>query len=68
MNPLKPHQERVVYEKEELDKKREKLKEFINGEVFKTLEQAEQFRLSAQIEIMTQYSNVLDDRINAFVS
>ncbi len=63
---MQPHQERVVTEKSELDEKREKLTAFIGGEIFQSLDNAEQARLARQAEIMTQYSGVLGERIAAF--
>lgn len=60
---LAPHQERVVNEKHELDEKREKLSEFLKGNLFKTLEGAEKRRLQRQLRIMNSYSQVLTERI-----
>jgi hypothetical protein len=61
-----PHQERVVTEKKELDEKRVKLEEFIDGSVFPTLPQEERDRLMEQAVIMESYANVLGRRILAF--
>jgi hypothetical protein len=66
---MKPHQERVVTEKNELDAKREKLTAFIGGSldgVYRTLDKIEQSRLNRQLEAMTLYSNILGERIAAF--
>lgn len=63
---MKPHQERVVTEKTELDDKRSKLTAFIGGETYRTLDQVEQSRLNRQLEAMTLYSNILGERIAAF--
>lgn len=63
---MKPHQERVVTEKNELDEKRGKLTAFIGGETYRTLDQVEQSRLNRQLEAMTLYSNILGERIAAF--
>lgn len=63
---MQPHQERVVAEKSELDKKRAKLTSFIGGETYRTLDQVEQSRLNRQLEAMTLYSNILAERIAAF--
>lgn len=65
---MKPYQERVVNEKGELDVKRRDLAAFIGGEVYRTLNKIEQSRLNRQLEAMTLYSNVLAERIAAFVS
>lgn len=64
---MKPYQERVVTEKHELDDKRQKLAIFIgDGGAGRTLDAAEQSRLSRQLEAMTLYSNALGERIAAF--
>jgi len=63
---MQPHQERVVTEKTELDDKREKLTAFIGGDVYRTLDKAEQSRLNRQLEAMTLYAHVLGERIAAF--
>lgn len=64
---LQPHQQRVVAEKEELDKKALALSEFIGtSRTFTTLDLAEQERLRAQNELMWQYSEILGARIAAF--
>ena len=63
---MKPHQERVVVEKAELDAKCDKLRTFITGDVFKTLDDDEQNRLTRQLEVMTEYSQILEDRIENF--
>jgi hypothetical protein len=63
---MKPHQERVVQERKDLDEKIDKLDEFIDGEIFKTLPKDEQDRLVVQSAAMTNYSDILYARINAF--
>jgi len=65
---LQPHQQRVVDEKKELDDKREKLLTFINGQIFRNLEQAEKDRLLTQYGVMGVYSEILHQRIRAFSS
>ena len=65
---MKPHQERVVTEKNELDAKRENLTVFLGSEVCRTLHKMEQSRLNRQLEAMTLYSNILGERIAAFVA
>lgn len=63
-----PHQQRVVDEKIELDKKRALLDNFIgNNPIYKTLSIEEQFRLSDQYMYMSQYSEVLTKRIGEFL-
>ncbi len=64
---MQPHQQRVVDEKTELDKKAKALSEFIgNSPVFLTLDSAEQERLKEQNDVMWQYSEILGARISAF--
>jgi hypothetical protein len=65
---MKPHQERVVTERNELDEKRDKLITFIGGDIYRTLDKVEQSRLNRQLEAMTLYSNILGERIAAFVA
>ena len=63
---LKPHQERVVTEQKELAEKLEKLTAFTFTDTFAALPTPEQERLNRQHGIMTQYVNVLGERIAAF--
>ncbi len=64
---MKPHQERVVTEKQELDAKLEKLAAFIIGDIFPTLPDAEQSQLQRQRNAMEDYSEILGERITAFL-
>jgi hypothetical protein len=66
MKKLKPHQERVVAEKAELDEKHAKLIAFGQSEQFASVDPAEQERLKRQSKIMDEYSQVLGERIAAF--
>jgi len=63
---MKPHQERVVAEKKELDEKIAKLDQFVDGDVYDDLDEEEQDRLTRQREAMGDYSDVLGERIEAF--
>lgn len=64
---MKPHQERVVAEKAELDSKLIKLNSFVNeNPAFASLIADEQMRLRRQAEIMFAYSEILRERIDAF--
>lgn len=65
---LAPHQQRVVDEQAQLDEKRAKLAQFLQGDLVKTLPDDEQERLQRQSNIMQDYSDVLSERIAAFVS
>ena len=64
---LQPHQQRVVDEKSELDKKAMALSNFIAlSPVFATLDSVEQERLKEQNDVMWKYSEILGARIAAF--
>lgn len=67
MTTLAPHQQRVVDEKTELDKKATALSNFIgHSEIFPKLDAAEQERLREQNDVMWRYSEILGARIAAF--
>ncbi len=63
---MKPHQQRVVDEMKELNIKRDKLTEFIKGDLFKTLDDGEQSRLNRQLFVMGEYAGILAERIVHF--
>lgn len=64
---MQPHQQRVVDEKAELDKKLTALDLFIEtNAIFKKLDPAEQSRLKRQSNAMAEYSMILEERIAAF--
>jgi len=64
---MEPHQQRVVDEKTELDDKREKLSAFkASNPLYVKLPEDEQHRLSRQLAVMTEYSEILGERIGAF--
>lgn len=64
---IQPHQQRVIDEKAELDKKAKALSEFIGmNSLFDKLDPDEQERMKEQCEIMWQYSEILERRIAAF--
>lgn len=66
MKELAPHQQRVVDEKATLDDNLAKLNRFIGGEIWATVDKAEQRRLVRQRTIMYLLQDVLDERIAAF--
>jgi len=70
VSTLAPHQQRVVEEKRELDDKLQKLTAFVSSEKFSTIvqDEAERGRLVCQEEVMRQYSEILGERIDAFVA
>ena len=66
---LKPHEQRVVAEKAELDERLEKLANFISSsDVFRALPGTEQGLLIAQACAMVQYQTLLAARIDNFTA
>lgn len=63
---MPPHQQRVLDEAQELDGRIEKLGIFLDCVTFETLPQDEQQRMSLQLSIMKQLSQVLHERIAEF--
>lgn len=63
---MPPHQERVITEQVELQDKIDKLYKFTTIDAFKSLDKAEQDRLSEQLQHMIDYNRVLLERITAF--
>ena len=63
---MQPYQQRVVDEKDELDAKRDRLRAFFGTDLYRELDPTEQSRLNRQLEAMTLYSNILEERIAAF--
>jgi hypothetical protein len=63
---MKPHQQRVVEEKAELDAKMEKLGAFLGTPAYAGLSEAERSRLRSQALFMVGYSVILGERIEAF--
>lgn len=66
MKTYQPHQQRVIDEKAELDDRRSKLAAFLYTGTFEALDAAERERLEKQLRLMTSYSDVLGERIEAF--
>lgn len=64
---MKPYQQRVVDELNQLQVKRDNLAIFLTDrDVFATLPVAEQRRLEQQAEVMSQYASILKERIADF--
>lgn len=63
---LEPHQERMLQEEIDLDKKIIALNKFIAGPTFSTLDAAEQERIQRQLTHMGGYLKALHERIDAF--
>ena len=59
-------QERVIAEKHELDNRISKLKHFNDSSQFDEIPPGEMIRLRSQLVIMTEYSDILQNRINNF--
>lgn len=64
---MKPHQDRVVEERQELAAKIERLQAFVNGPQFTVIGPDERERLLRQLVVMHSYERVLGERIAAFV-
>jgi hypothetical protein len=65
---MQEFQQRVIDEKAALDERITKLETFSQGPVYATLPEAEQTRLGHQVEYMQMYSDVLGERIAAFIA
>lgn len=65
---MKPHEERVVVEKHELDEKIVRLAAFIQSEAFDKVPASEQSLLREQHGTMIRYSDILGERIDVFIS
>jgi len=63
---MEPYQERVVVERRELNEKRKKLICYIQSPQFHSVNGAEKARLHRQAAIMSDYYDILTERINSF--
>lgn len=63
---LQPHQQRVVEEKTALDEKLTKLVAFYDTPLYAKLDTAEKVRLQRQGQAMSEYADILEERIAAF--
>jgi len=63
---LHPYQQRMVCEAQELDNRIANLEEFLAGDLFPSLPEAEQTRMRIQLPAMKIYSQTLHERIKAF--
>ena len=58
------YQDRLNIERDELNDRISKLKNFIaNNETFRNLQEAERGRMTRQLEAMTEYSQILAERL-----
>lgn len=62
----KPHEERVLAEKKDLDEKRGKLSYFMHSDTFASLSAINQGLLMVQLAAMDGYSEALSRRIELF--
>lgn len=60
---IKPHEQRLVNEEDDLSDKWNKLNAFLKTVVFNELEMADQCLLRAQLSAMTAYLDILNMRI-----
>lgn len=65
---LQPHQLRVVAERDDLNRRVESLRAFIRSDTFKAVERDERRRLIRQEVVMTEFAEILSERIAAFES
>jgi hypothetical protein len=63
---LRPHQQRVLYEHQDLCQRVHRLQAFLGTATFGAQPEAEQLRLRQQAEHMASYEQVLRERIAAF--
>lgn len=68
ISSLQPHQQRVVAEQEAIHAQATALQNFINGDVFPTVDAAEQARLLKQNQLQWELHAVLGERIEYFKS
>lgn len=65
---MQPYEQRVIDEKSELDTKLEKLKVFIDSDMFQKLGHIEKDLLIWQAQVMCEYSTILERRIAVFMA
>ena len=63
---LPEYQQRVLDELNELEARTHRLYDFFHTKLYESLDPAEQQRLTRQHDLMTQYAEVLHERILAF--
>lgn len=60
---MRPHQQRVIVERQELRERLDKLENFLASDLFRTIDHEEGVLLWAQRGAMAQYLAVLDRRV-----
>ena len=69
MSPtLLPHEQRVVDERQELEAKLSKLRDFLKTDICLSLPVNERSLLARQARVMAEYSEILAERINSFLA
>lgn len=61
---MEPFVSRLIVERQELDEKISKLRAFMAGDAFKTVDKVQQMLLAVQYQAMVTYSLVLSQRID----
>lgn len=65
---FKPHEQRVIQERNDLNEKIQKLDDFIErNDLFKELPSRDQELMTSQYNVMLQYVRILNERIGRFV-
>jgi len=64
---MKPHEKRIIEEQNQLDKKIEELTAFIATDASSELPKSDRDKLTLQLEAMEMYSEILGQRIYAFL-
>ena len=64
---LQAHEKRVVEERNQLQEKADKLKEFFTNPIFNSLKEKDRLLLYDQMEVMNKYLSILNERIGRFI-
>lgn len=63
---LQPHQQRVIEERDALEEKITKLREFFGSKIYRELDRDDRALLSLQYNVMLEYADILERRIGRF--
>lgn len=64
---MQPYQQRVIEERNELQRRIEKLAAFLNSNAYSEVSNEEAHLLGMQLDSMRTYKNILDERIDLLV-
>ena len=64
---MQPHEQRVMDEKAELDARLERLRAFMAGQTFRSIDNLQRDLMARQAAYMSAYSQTLGERIATFV-